>query len=605
MALTPRKVTFPPALEVNLQTDTSALLQQSRLPDAWSGRSAWTVWDNQFGSAQRLLAVWLAWLDDLQRPTMLHYVGHITPEAYAHYFSSAALNRRDGQASFSGLAELQSVLVDRGPGIHRILLQQGQISLTLCIGDSHALLSDHRLFADTVWFDAGTTRWDKWTAKALARICARGATLIAQLPAAPNEEWLREAGFINITCDTSRNSLSACFNPTWSMGTKEPPKPANPGSTARCCVIGAGLSGASVAHALARRGWDVHVLDQADHAAAGASGLPVGLVVPHISADDSPRSRLSRPGARLMLQHASMQLTQGAQWELSGVHEHRLGDGPDRIHNQAGWIQPADLIRAWLAHPRIRVGYGAAVRRLYRLNDQWHIVGAEDVHLCTADVVVFANAYGARSLLEAQELERHRASTLHLTLGDLQAVHGTASMGDLPPEGAGEHAWIQPHNGSGCFIPRPKDSGFAWLAGSSFEPDEQPSDVSLAAHHLAPMAAQHAHNLQRLSELLPGIGQSLQPQFDNGTVQSWSGTRCVTHDRLPLAGPVDVEGHNGLWMHVGMGARGLTFSALGAEWIAARICHEPWPMESSLARAMDSQRLRKRRAARQVESDST
>jgi tRNA 5-methylaminomethyl-2-thiouridine biosynthesis bifunctional protein len=58
-------------------------------------------------------------------------------------------------------------------------------------------------------------------------------------------------------------------------------------------------------------------------------------------------------------------------------------------------------------------------------------------------------------------------------------------------------------------------------------------------------------------------------------------------------------------MHVGMGARGLTFSALGAEMIAARICHEPWPVESGLAKSMDAQRLRKRRAVREVESDST
>jgi tRNA 5-methylaminomethyl-2-thiouridine biosynthesis bifunctional protein len=60
-----------------------------------------------------------------------------------------------------------------------------------------------------------------------------------------------------------------------------------------------------------------------------------------------------------------------------------------------------------------------------------------------------------------------------------------------------------------------------------------------------------------------------------------------------------------LWMHVGMGARGLTFSALGAEWIAARIEGEPWPVETSIARTLDAQRLRKRRTVREVESDST
>jgi len=119
------------------------------------------------------------------------------------------------------------------------------------------------------------------------------------------------------------------------------------------------------------------------------------------------------------------------------------------------------------------------------------------------------------------------------------------------------------------------------------------------------LSEQHTNNLARLHVLLPDVADALAPQFHGGGPDSWSGTRCVTHDRLPLAGPVDVQGRNGLWMQVGMGAVDCTFSALGAELIAARICGEPWPVESSLARSMDSQRLRKRRALREVESDNT
>jgi tRNA 5-methylaminomethyl-2-thiouridine biosynthesis bifunctional protein len=115
---------------------------------------------------------------------------------------------------------------------------------------------------------------------------------------------------------------------------------------------------------------------------------------------------------------------------------------------------------------------------------------------------------------------------------------------------------------------------------------------------------QLSDNLQRLQSLLPDTAALLAPQFEGDDALHWSGTRCVTHDRLPLVGPVDAQGRNGLWMHVGMGARGLTFCALGAELIAARICHEPWPVESSLARSIDSQRLRKRRTPGGPDSDS-
>jgi tRNA 5-methylaminomethyl-2-thiouridine biosynthesis bifunctional protein len=179
----------------------------------------------------------------------------------------------------------------------------------------------------------------------------------------------------------------------------------------------------------------------------------------------------------------------------------------------------------------------------------------------------------------------------------LHAVHGTVSYAthhSLPPAAH----WPQhPVNGHGNFLPQvPLDGGMAWLAGSTFEPDRIPEQ---AGHRLAPLAEQHRANAQRLSELLPSVGAELAPAFAAGEVQHWSATRCVTHDRLPLVGPLqdtqDAEPPS-LWIHAGMGARGLTFSALGAELLVARLCGEPWPLESSLARSLDVRRPKRRRS---------
>jgi tRNA 5-methylaminomethyl-2-thiouridine biosynthesis bifunctional protein len=91
----------------------------------------------------------------------------------------------------------------------------------------------------------------------------------------------------------------------------------------------------------------------------------------------------------------------------------------------------------------------------------------------------------------------------------------------------------------------------------------------------------------------------LAPAFAANQVAHWSATRCVTHDRLPLVGPLQ-DAREGqlptLWIHTGMGARGLTFSALGAELLVARLCAEPWPLESSLARSLDVRRPKRRRS---------
>lgn len=534
---------------------------------------------------------------------MLHYAGHISPDGLALLRRELAATESDADDLYlSLLHELQ----DRDAGIHRILLDRGQVSLTLCIGDSNTFLGDHKLFANTVWFSAGANLWSKWTARALSRLCARGATLEAQLPPNAPAEWLLEAGFVRCSPISATGTVNATFDPPWPLGSKEPPLAPEVLATApSCCVVGAGISGASVAYALARRGWQVTVLEAALHAAAGASGLPVGLVVPHVSADDSPRSRLSRVGAKLMLQHCKDLLQGGEEWALSGVLEHRFSEGPDRLHDAAAWVKPAALVKAWLQHPNITVHYAKPVARLQRNGDLWSLRGQDDSPLAEAKVVVLATAFATCALLEADGMQVHRAPSLHLTLGDLQAVHGTASTGSMPPHSESP-AWSHPHNGHGCFIPSvPGPAGQFWLAGSSFEPDSTPTPESLAQHRLAPLAEQHRANMERLQTLLPEAAEATAPLFQGDQVNAWSGTRCVTHDRLPLAGPVDSSGLNGLWMHVGMGARGLTFSALGAEMIAARICHEPWPVESGLAKSMDAQRLRKRRAVREVESDST
>ena len=114
-------------------------------------------------------------------------------------------------------------------------------------------------------------------------------------------------------------------------------------------MIGAGLSGAAVAASLARRGWQVEVLDAAPAPASGASGLPAGLLAPHISPDDSVLSRLSRCGVRLTLQQVRALLREGVDWQQTGLLEHRV-DGHAALPVQwleAGrdWTAPASALQ--------------------------------------------------------------------------------------------------------------------------------------------------------------------------------------------------------------------------------------------------------------------
>ena len=59
-----------------------------------------------------------------------------------------------------------------------------------------------------------------------------------------------------------------------------------------------------------------------------------------------------------------------------------------------------------------------------------------------------------------------------------------------------------------------------------------------------------------------------------------------------------MAGAEGLWLCTAMGSRGLTFTALSGELIAALVHGEPLPLARNLARALYPARQKNRPAAR-------
>lgn len=545
--------------------------------------------DTDFQDGAHFLDTWLAWQRDPLRPQMLHYVG-IAPMAPA--LASIATTQTNGNQA-QEWRSLAAQCNDVGPGFHRLILDAGRVSLTLCIGDLQALLREHVFEADTLFARAPK---DKWDAQLLARRCKRGTRFcMPTATPAPIEVAAREqlhtrmqaAGFQLDDFAPDHNSLAGSFNPHWDIPTSRTANRHTMLHPARCAIVGAGIAGASMAHALALRGWDVTVFDRATTPAGGASGLPVGLAVPHVSADDNPRARLSRSGGSLLAQHAQRLLVRGQDWDPSGVLEHRP-DGNTLWHPQACWIKPARLVQAWLAQPGIRFVGNSAVATLRHASDFWQLHDPEGQDLGQFELVVLANAMGSQALLKNLPADAPLEPDLQAKLAALQAAHGTLSYGSYAQTIPGVPT--TPVNGNGCFIPRVPNKGEdQWFAGSTFETD---------AVRAADDVAQQAVNMARLRQLLPKNGFNLTNTLEHGPIARWSGTRCVTHDRLPLVGPVDIGSSTGLWLCMGMGSRGLSFSALCAELLAARLSGEPLPMEFSLSRSLDANRARRRPSAK-------
>jgi len=375
--------------------------------------------------------------------------------------------------------------------------------------------------------------------------------------------------------------------------------------TRQALVIGAGLSGSAVAYSLARRGWKVWVLDQAQGLGAGASGLPVGLAAPHVSPDDNVLSRITRAGVQATLDRAHALLKSGTDWALTGVLEHNLmgkrrlpadpldphsalasasqiaaaGLPPDSSalwHAQAGWIRPRQLVAAQLQNPNIQVLWEQKVHAIERHDEGWAVTDAHGHVLGQAPWVVVASAFDSLALLQ-------HLPGFAVPLNPLRGQISFGLMADLT-ETQKQRLPPFPVNGHGSFIsgmPTP-EGPLGWFIGSTFERNCTQASVKFE---------DHAANKLRLTSLLPDLANVMVGQFAPDRVQGWGGLRCTLPNRLPAVGPIDPQRLPGLCLSTGMGARGISLSVLCGELTAACLNSDPLPLPPALAKHLAAQRF--------------
>jgi tRNA 5-methylaminomethyl-2-thiouridine biosynthesis bifunctional protein len=572
------------------------------LPAAWAGRADWRVLETGFGLGLNFLATWAAWRDDPQRPRLLHF-------ASIEAWPVSAEDIVRGVQPYSQLRPLAEQLAAQWfgltPGTHRLAFEQGRVLFTLYVGDVAQGLRQQPFAADAIFLDGfdaarNPAMWALPVLKGVARHCRPGTRAATWSVAGDLRRTLAQCGFAVQKVNglpPKRECLVATYAPAW-----QPKGPTHSPAlmAGSCAVVGSGLAGAAAASSLARRGWKVTVLDAAMAPAAGASGLPVGLLAPNFSPDDNLLSRLSRCGVRITFQQAQALLHEGADWQRTGTLERRSADEPrlDRDaaapaaawtrtaapgelaaaglapdepaywHEQAGWIKPAALVRAWLQQEGVTWRGNSDVRAVVPAGGQWQLRDASGGALATADVVVLAAALGTTDLAESRLA--------------LQAVRGQVSWSSQSRSLGLPRFAV---HGDGHLIPHvPFDAGLAWFCGSTF--DRGDTDVSVRA-------GDHLANLDRIRRLLPHAALRLDSQFEQGRVDAWTGVRCASVDRRPLLGEIEP----GLWVSTAMGSRGLTFAALCAELLAARLHGEPLPLDQRLAAALNVARLLRRDAS--------
>jgi tRNA 5-methylaminomethyl-2-thiouridine biosynthesis bifunctional protein len=377
-------------------------------------------------------------------------------------------------------------------------------------------------------------------------------------------------------------------------------------------VIGAGLAGAAACAALARRGWQLTLLDAASGPAQGASALPVGMLSPHVTRSPTPLSRLSGLGVAATLAELRRLVPPGRGWQPCEVDNR--GHDPGRW--PAALVRPAALVQAWLdeAHQlgALDTHWQAAVHRLeHHRATGWHALDAQGRSLAQAPLVVVAAAWGSHALI---------AGASGLMQADdlpLRPVKGQMSLAALE----GEPLAPRPQRDSGVYVPLYEDSGLPpawparlWAMGSTYERGDASTDLSDAAHE---------RNASSLQAICPAAALRLREASASGQLRGWAQVRCASLDRLPLVGAVpdgeallalmaqagsrrgrvplgDTPRHPGLYLLGALGSRGLTLAHWCASRLAAQMDGEhPSEHDAALLRAIDPARFAWKRARRQ------
>lgn len=468
------------------------------------------------------------------------------------------------------------------PGFHQ-LHPHPRISLLLLQGDANQLLPllDARVDA---WFLDGFAPaknpdfWQPALFAELARLSAPGASLATFTAAGQVRRDLSAAGFDmhkSPGFGHKREMLTGSFSGNWQAQTRHLPSVA---------VIGAGLAGATTAHALAKAGCRVDIFD-AEGVATGASGNLAGVLYTTPSANFDTQNRFYQSSFITSLdwlrradwpRNASHGRLNGvvqlpAQMRLVKKQQEAMTSGywPDELLQEAqGW--PTDSILfpsggylnppAWCQQLLTAPGIHFHQQRITRLEQQdglWQVF-AGDTLLTTTEAVVLANAQAAQDFMPQPlplKLIRGQVSHVPATEASMHYQQAVCHQGYFSPAVDGLHC-----------------------VGASFD---------LHDPRLLLKVEDDADNLAQLRQWLPEVWQALGSdaiQVPSARV----GLRCQSKDFMPLVGATDAPG---LYLNIAHGSRGLTSTPLCADLLTSLISNIPCPLDRAMAQLLSPGRF--------------
>lgn len=609
---------------------TSGALEQAKhvfiegcgLPERWSNTPTHTILETGFGLGLNFLATWQAWLDDPNRCDRLHFVSVEAFPVQADDIIKAVQNIPSVQGLAQRLASQYPITM---PGIYRLVFEEEenetntfqQVVLTLAFGDARQLLPQLLLQSDSIFLDGFSPAknpqlWEESIFKAIAKLTSADARIATWSVAGRVRRGLQAAGFdVEKTqgLPPKRQALQGTYKPYCRSRSIFSTQAGTPHSEKDVIVIGAGLAGASVCWSLAQRGWQVQLIDQANSAAQGASGLPVGLALPHTSIDDILLSQLTRSGVEWLGHLIKVCQLAPKFWKSQSIEQLIKKNTVSCAHQEISekflfdveltsekqpcmrfykgyMIEGVALVQALLRHtPGLQYLWNTKISRLQYENEKWCLFDTDGKLCATSPNVVVCSALDTFAIcgLDIKGITPNRGQ---MTLG-VSHAHDAQALPDV-------------RTGHGHFImPLRPDTGWSWSMGSTFDVGNTDKELNVASHRA---------NYAKLELLSPRAANALKKEFENGPLSGFVEVRCTSADHLPLMGAVpdictleQLDAKHlyidntpvlpGLFMLASLGSRGLAVGPWCAEILASMMCKEPWPVTRQMARALTSARF--------------
>ncbi|WP_436970324.1 bifunctional tRNA (5-methylaminomethyl-2-thiouridine)(34)-methyltransferase MnmD/FAD-dependent 5-carboxymethylaminomethyl-2-thiouridine(34) oxidoreductase MnmC [Microbulbifer spongiae] len=609
-------------------------LQHNALAARWADlgdSERFTIGETGFGTGLNFLAAWALWQKTAPQSAQLHFFS----------VEKCPLRLQDLRRAlvlWPQLQPLSQLLLDNYPallvpGAHR--LQFGQVSLTLVIGEASEALrglclqQEQRDRQVDAWFLDGfapAKNPEMWTPSLFASIATLsrpGATFATFTCARPVRHGLRDAGFIwrkvpgfarkrEMLCGAlHRASRSQTTATPWYLPPEMPKWPQT------AAVIGAGISGATVARALAERGVRVRVFEQGATPGSGGSGNGQGILYAKLSPKPSPNGdfnlhallfaqryyrnrcaqvvhlngllqlaqtdrerRLQQQVAETLAKHNNQTLahavTPAEASALAGVNLAVSG----LYFPQAGWLEPQKVCAALLQHDNIELYCDTSIEHLEQCNSGWCLYTVEKTFKANAVILC-----GARDICR---FPQSAPLPLNPIRGQVSVAKATATSRQLKVALCSEGYITPEHRGSQSF-------------GASFKLRETAINLRDSEHRV---------NLETLAALLPQLSKDFSSQALSGR----AALRAATPDYLPVAGPVPnwtsldttyaglrknrkqliqqtAQYQRNLYVMGGLGSRGFTYAPLAAEVLTAWLLGETLPVNARLARALHPARF--------------